>query len=168
MKQCPNCGAWNTDEARFCSSCGTQLPDAGPQPGYQNTNPGGQAPGPNRQDPGYSYYSERPPIQARSVALCIVLTLITCGLYGLYWMYCLNEDLNRLAGNQDYTNGGMVIVFNIITCSIYGIYWAYKMGQITSSLTGDSFYPIVFLLLALFGFQFINYALMQDAVNRCV
>lgn len=80
MKQCPNCGAWNTDDAHFCKDCGTQLPDAAPQPGYQNQAPGGmnQAPGGMNQAPGQQGYGNPGGpflIQPRSVALCIVLTI---------------------------------------------------------------------------------------------
>ena len=179
MKQCPNCGAWNTDDAHFCKDCGTQLPDAAPQPGYQNQAPGGmnqapggmnQAPGGMNQAPGQQGYGNPGGpflIQPRSVALCIVLTIITCGIYGLYWMYCLNEETNQLVGNQGYTNGALVIVFDIITCGIYGIYWAYKMGENITRIKGDSSYSIVFLVLSLFGLQFINFALIQDTLNKC-
>lgn len=32
-------------------------------------------------------------IQSRSIPLCIILSIITCGIYGLYWLVCLaNED----------------------------------------------------------------------------
>ena len=26
----------------------------------------------------------------RSVGMCVVLSIITCGIYGIYWYYCLN------------------------------------------------------------------------------
>ena len=29
--------------------------------------------------------------QNRSVAMCIVLSLVTCGIYALYWMYCIHQ-----------------------------------------------------------------------------
>ena len=161
MKQCSNCGAWNQDEARFCSSCGAPLPAPGPQPGYQNPNPRGDAaPGPEE---GYGPYVA----EHRSVAICIILSLVTCGIYTLYWLYKLNDELNLLAGNRQFTSGGMVILFDILTCGIYGVYWAYKMGQNVSRLNGDNYSPIVFLLLALFQCQFINLALMQDTANKC-
>ena len=53
-------------------------------------------------------------VQQRNIALCIVLTIVTCCLYGLYWMVCLNDETNRLA-NTEGTSGGMVIVLSIIT-----------------------------------------------------
>lgn len=35
-------------------------------------------------------------IQPRSVPLCIVLSIITCGLYGLYWFVCLTNEVNEV------------------------------------------------------------------------
>lgn len=100
------------------------------------------------------------------MAICLILSLVTCGIYMLYWMYKVNDELNLLAGNPNGTSGGMVLVFDILTCGIYGIYWNYKMGQNVSRLTGDNFSPIVMLLLALFQCSFISLALMQDTINK--
>ena len=106
-------------------------------------------------------------ILPRSIALAIILSIITCGIYAFYWMYKINEELNQLAGNYQATSGGAVVLFDIITCGIYGIYWAYKMGQNCGRLNGDSSSGILYLLLALFGFQIINLALFQDMINKC-
>ena len=59
----------------------------------------------------------------RSVALGLVFSIITCGIYGLYWMVCLTEDTNTAAGETG-TSGVMALIFTIITCGIYGLYWA--------------------------------------------
>ena len=32
-------------------------------------------------------------IPRRNIALCIVLSIVTCGIYGLYWLLCLAEDV---------------------------------------------------------------------------
>ena len=34
--------------------------------------------------------------EKRNVGLSILLSLITCGLYTLYWIYQLNEDIQYL------------------------------------------------------------------------
>lgn len=34
-------------------------------------------------------------MQNRSVATVIVLTIITCGIYGLYWLYVTADGLER-------------------------------------------------------------------------
>ena len=27
----------------------------------------------------------------KNIVLCVILSIITCGIYGLYWLYTLNE-----------------------------------------------------------------------------
>ena len=59
------------------------------------------------------------PIQQRSIPMCIILSLITCGIYGIYWEYCIVQDSN-VASNDPYaTSGGMVILLSIVI----GVVW---------------------------------------------
>ncbi len=106
--------------------------------------------------------------QNRSVAMCIVLSLVTCGIYALYWMYCIHQDVQEVSGNPMQTEGGMVIVLTFVTCGIYGIYWCYKMGQLLDEARGTpgGSQSIAYLLLSLFGLNIIAFALMQSELNR--
>ena len=106
--------------------------------------------------------------QNRSVAMCIVLSLVTCGIYALYWMYCIHQDVQEVSGNPMQTVGGMVIVLTFVTCGIYGIYWCYKMGQLLDEARGTpgGSQSIAYLLLSLFGLNIIAYALKQSELNR--
>lgn len=110
-------------------------------------------------------------IQKRNIVVAIILTIVTCGIYGLYWLYCLNEDANRVSQEPSPMGGGMVILLSIITCGIFGIYWCYKQGEKLSRAETMRGLPtsdraILYLILALFGLSIINYALMQDTLNK--
>ena len=48
-------------------------------------------------------------IERRNIAVCIVLTLVTCGIYGIYWIVCLTNDVNTVSGDVNGTSGGMVV-----------------------------------------------------------
>lgn len=106
--------------------------------------------------------------QNRSVAMCVVLTILTCGIYGWYWMYCIHEDVQEVSGNPLQTGGGMVIVLTLVTCGIYGVYWAYTMGRLLDEARGTpgGNQSIAYLLLSLFGLDIIALALMQNELNR--
>ena len=110
----------------------------------------------------------------RSIPLAIVLSFITVGLYALYWVYTLTEDAHAAAGERTTASGGMVILFSLITCGIYSLYWLYKMGETIvmakqkRDMTADTNLPIIYLVLALFGFGIISYALMQSALNDII
>ncbi len=109
-------------------------------------------------------------IQKRNIAVCIILSIVTCGIYGIYWFICLNNDTNT-ASNTFGTSGGVAFLLTLVTCGIYGIYWAYKQGEkidvakrnrgISSSNSG-----ILYLILSLFGFSIIAWALMQNELNQ--
>ena len=110
----------------------------------------------------------------RSIPLAIVLSFITVGLYALYWVYTLTEDAHAAAGERTTASGGMVILFSFLTCGIYSFYWLYKMGETIvmekqkRGMTADTNLPIIYLVLALFGFGIISYALMQSALNDII
>ncbi len=109
-------------------------------------------------------------IQKRSIAVCIILSIITCGIYGIYWYICLNNDTNT-ASNTFGTSGGMVVLLTLVTCGIYGFYWAFKQGEKLDAAKNSRGIPssnsgILYLILSLFGFSIVAWALMQNELNK--
>ncbi|MCR5789582.1 MAG: DUF4234 domain-containing protein [Lachnospiraceae bacterium] len=171
---CPNCGAKLKEGARFCESCGASIPaeeantaanDSYDDYDYKDNDY-------QKEDAGYaSGYASGASVAPRNIAVCIILSLITCGIYALYWMYVLNEDVSAVAGEEPQTSGGLVILFSIITCGIYMWYWLYKEGELVSNIkvkngSAAGSDAVVFLILAIFGLSIVDLALMQDAVNK--
>lgn len=108
-------------------------------------------------------------VKERNIALCIVLSLVTCGIYGLYWFVCLADDTNTVSGEQG-TSGVMAVVLTLITCGIYGLYWAYKCGEkldIAHQKKGEPATNggVLYLIVYIFG-GIIAYALIQNELNK--
>lgn len=109
--------------------------------------------------------------QKRSIAMAIVLSIITCGIYGIYWYIKLTDDINYVSG-EDGTSGVMAFLFSLITCGIYTFYWVYTWGKRLNhakeqrGLPVDGNMPFIFLVLAIFGLSIISWAIMQDDLNR--
>lgn len=108
-------------------------------------------------------------VKNRNIALCIILSLVTCGIYGLYWFVCLTDDTNTISGEQG-TSGVVALVLTIITCGIYGLYWAYKCGEKIDAAhqrrgESSSNGGVLYLILFIFG-GIIAYALVQNEVNK--
>ena len=119
----------------------------------------------------YLFKGEFVMIESRNIAVCIVLTLVTCGIYGIYWIVCLTNDVNTVSGDVNGTSGGMVVLLTIVTCGIYGIYWAYKQGEKLDFTKNNRGIPssnsgVLYLILQIFGFGIIAYALMQNELNK--
>lgn len=111
-------------------------------------------------------------ITERNIAICIVLSIITCGIYGIYWQICIVNDVNTAAETPNDTSGGMVFILGLITCSIYLLYWFYKAGekmqaaQEKRGVAGAQNQGVLYLILALFGFSIIGYCLIQNDLNQ--
>lgn len=104
-------------------------------------------------------------IQNRNIAVYVVLTIVTCGIFGLYWIVTLNDDVNTLSNEPDATSGGIVLLLTIVTCGIYGLYWLYKMGEKLDKKDGNSNSGVIYLVIGVFGLSIVSYALMQDRIN---
>ncbi len=39
-------------------------------------------------------------MKQRSVGIAILLSIITCGIYGIYWLIMLNDETNYVSGHQ--------------------------------------------------------------------
>ena len=108
-------------------------------------------------------------VREKNIAVCVILTFVTCGLYGLYWFVCLTDDINTIAG-EDGTSGVLSLVLTIITCNIYGIYWAYQCGEKIDRARQRKGEPsensgVLYLVLFLF-IGIVAYALMQNEINK--
>ncbi len=117
---------------------------------------------------GYPY----PEFQARrSLVAGILLSLVTFGIYGLYWQYKQMVTLNAWLGRNEYSFW-LWLFLSIITCGIFGIYYEYKMAvginevQAGNDLESNSDLPVICVLLAIFGLGIASLAVQQYQINR--
>ena len=108
-------------------------------------------------------------VEKRNIGVCILLSIVTCGIYGIYWFYCLANDIYRAAGEP--SNATMDLLLGIVTCGIYYIYiyyvYAKKLDTVRAAhgaaIKDDS---ILFILLAVFGMSLINMCIIQHNMNE--
>lgn len=108
-------------------------------------------------------------IKERNIVTCILLSIVTCGIYGLYWFITLTDDASRANDDPSFT-GVKAFLLTLVTCGIYNIYWNYKIGkemfeanQKRGIQTSDN--SILYLVLGLFGFGIVTYCLVQNELN---
>ena len=104
-----------------------------------------------------------------ALLVSILLTILTCGIYGIYWFIVLTDDASK-ANNDPNFSGVKAFLFTLITCGIYGIYWNYKIGKEVyeanqkNGINSDD-NSIVYLILAIFGFSIVTYCIVQNDLN---
>ena len=111
-------------------------------------------------------------MKKRNIAVCIILSIVTFGIYGLYWFVQITNDINRLANPEKKISGGIALLLMIVTCNIYGIYWAYKMGGLLDEALVARNEPaqnraVVYLILELVC-ALIGWILMQNTINSMI
>ena len=101
-------------------------------------------------------------MKKRSIPMMIILTIITFGLYELYWYIAFQSELRDQTG-EGFGGLGHLLA-TIITLGIYYIVWQYLAGK-RIEIVGGSDYSLLYLILSLFAFGWINPFLMQNQVN---
>jgi len=105
----------------------------------------------------------------RNLAVNLILTILTCGIYGIVWFITITDDASY-ASKDSSISGGIALLLTIVTCGIYSIYWNYKVGQMIHKAKLDaglnsSNNAVLYLILGIFGFQIVNYCIMQSELN---
>lgn len=111
-------------------------------------------------------------MKKREIAICIVLSLVTCGIYSLIWLGFMANELRELANEQDKLSGGLVVLLSIVTCGIFTIIWYYQAGKSIEkakymrNMQSDNATGMIYLLLGVFGFGIVSMSLIQNDINK--
>ncbi len=106
-------------------------------------------------------------IKNRNIVACVILSIVTIGIYGIYWFIKMTDDSNALAPKNATTSGGKAFLLSLITCGIYGIYWNYKLGLKVDEMNNtQGNLGIIYLLLGLFGLSIISQCMAQSEINK--
>ena len=102
------------------------------------------------------------PINKRNLAVSIILTIVTCGIYGIYWFIVMTDDTKNVSGDINGASGGVAFLLTLVTCNIYGYYWAYKQGERIDNAKNARGIPssnsnVLYLILAIFGLYIVVY-----------
>lgn len=103
-------------------------------------------------------------IKEKNIAVCVILSIVTFGIYGLIWFCKMNNDVQKVS-NDKTISSGKAIILTIITFGIYYIYWNYKVGKVlyeTKLKNGiqSTDYSVVYLILTIIGLGIVNYCLI--------
>lgn len=106
---------------------GSAAPMGGAAPAYGQAPMGGAAPVYNQAP----VYAQGPLQTDRSLGMYILLTIVTCGIYGYYFIYKMAKDVNTACEGDGKSTSGLAafILLSIVTCGIYAWVWYYNLGN---------------------------------------
>ena len=67
-------------------------------------------------------------VQSRTVGWVVLFTVISFGVYGLYWLYAVTRELRAATGDTELRPWRNV-VFTLSTCGLGGYLAAYRLDQ---------------------------------------
>ncbi|MEI0749285.1 DUF4234 domain-containing protein [Brachyspira pulli] len=110
--------------------------------------------------------------QSKSLLNVGVLSIVTCGIYLIYWIYVTTNDVNSYMEGE-YFNPTLAVVLSIVTCGLFTIYWFYKYGNVIFNdmskkanldSYGESAIVVALLILVPFGYLY-SVLTLQSKLN---
>ncbi|CAN5206365.1 hypothetical protein BH09ACT12_BH09ACT12_00360 [soil metagenome] len=119
------------------------------------SEPYGHAPPPPPQQPQATYGA--PIGKIRSTGVCILLTIVTFGIYSLVWYYSTHEEMKRHSGQGLGGFLALILAFFIGIVSPYlssnevgGLYARAGRPEPVTAVTGLWYFPGIFILVGPF------------------
>ena len=105
--------------------------------------------------------------ERRNVSSCVILTILTCGIFGIVWLTKICKDLGRLHGEENPV-GSEVLLYLFVP--FYSVYWGYAKGKQMyedskkrgGNLTDRKF---VYLFMNLIFMQLFTLGFIQTQLN---
>ena len=108
-----------------------------------------------------------------SIVKLVVLGIVTFGIYIYIWIYRTNEFISKRTPLALQSGSGVQVVLCLFV-PFYVLYWLYKQCKAIDDFKaratgrGGDDLSIICLILSIFGFGIVAYALMQDQINKVV
>ena len=104
-------------------------------------------------------------IKKRSIATAIILTIVTCGIYGIYWIVMLAREAVSVKDASD--SAVLEIVLSLFLFPV-GSFLAEKKLAEGCAAKGiphkDN--SILYIVLGFFGLGIVNLCMMQSDLNK--
>lgn len=108
--------------------------------------------------------------EVRSPVAVLLFSIITCGIYNLYWIYKVSQETQNYSGKQTLTPA-VELLLCMFTFGIYYIYWNYKYGKLIADCHKQAGLraednSILYLILVILGLGLVNSLIMQSSLNK--
>ena len=103
-------------------------------------------------------------IKKRNIVTCIILSLITCGIYAIYWAIMLAKEAVSV---KDPADSGVLEIVLLLCLPFLGFFLAEKKmaeGCAAKGIAHDD-RSIIYLILGILGLGIVNFCMMQNDLN---
>jgi uncharacterized protein DUF4234 len=107
----------------------------------------------------------------RSPALVLLLSVVTCGIYHVYWYFATLYEM-RDAGHSPTGNSPWLdFLFAVVSFGLYGFYVDYRIGKAIIDLQAErglreNDTSIIAVILDIVGLGVVASTLQQSELNR--
>ncbi|MFM2132819.1 MAG: hypothetical protein RL156_100 [Bacteroidota bacterium] len=115
----------------------------------------------------YPYPKE---LAVTGIVRAIILSIITCGIYGLIWQNRRFEIYNAWLGRYQFSFWKWLGI-GLVTCGIYFIYTEYIVArslnevQRRNGFEVETNYPLLFVILSITGLSIVAHCIEQSEIN---
>lgn len=104
-------------------------------------------------------------IEKRNIVTCVILSIVTCGIYGIVWAVKMLKEAVQM---KDETDDGLAeILLGIFLCPV-GFYMAEKKfsdGCMAKGIPHED-RSVLYIILGFVGLGIVDYILMQSDLNK--
>ncbi|MGN1317240.1 MAG: DUF4234 domain-containing protein [Acutalibacteraceae bacterium] len=104
-------------------------------------------------------------LENRSIAKCVILSIITCGIYSIIWGIKIARDAVKV---KDVNDDGLAEILLVLFLPFIGFFLAERKLNEGCKAAGiqHSDNSILYLILGIFGLGIVDYCLMQSDLNK--
>ena len=104
-------------------------------------------------------------VKERNIVVAILLTLVTCGIYGIVWAIFMAREAVSVKDEKD---DGILEIILMLFLPFIGFFLAEKklFDGCTAKGIAKNDNSIIYLILGLFGLGIVDYCMMQNDLNK--
>lgn len=108
--------------------------------------------------------------EKKKIGLSVFLTIITFGIYGIFWQYSLVKSIRRIERSMEYYPEEFLCIMFV---PFYGMYWWYTKGCKVQSRLIECAVPVrsrglLYVILEACGLRVIAMAILQKDMNTYI
>lgn len=106
-------------------------------------------------------------LEKRNIATCVILSIVTCGIYSIYWVVMLLKQAVMIKDPND--SGTTEVVLGILLNPV-GLYLAEKKFDEGCKEKGIQHedHSIIYLVLGFVGLGIVSMCIMQSDMNNTI